>query len=436
MNQSHTHRIVLFLFILLISIYYLSGLPSVPFHPDEQTYLFMSGDFERFVANPSQLYWDPNQSADLRQKYRLRDAPLARWLIGIGRQLARTPPPQVDWDWTKDWQTNQSNGALPSEKLLLVGRWSVAFLFPFSLWLMFQVAKSGGGNLSGWAAMILLASHALVLLHTRRAMAESGLLFSVLLTLWAIQRFADRPSWLAISAALAFNAKQSTAPLAILCFGIALVAPLKTNPNPRKQFLQAFAYGVLFVLVTLALNPVLWSNPVRAAIAAWQERTALVEEQVAAIRRVDAELVWESYPQRAFGIIAHLCFTKPATADLKNYLAETQAAEQAYFANPFHSLFRNLWGGAICFFLSLFGFAFSSLQARYLPFTQKRIVWLMILATVLQAIGQMIFIPIPFQRYVIPLIPFQCLWAAKGLEGLVQMIRNIIQKFTQPISSP
>lgn len=428
MKNRSLQTILLSLCIGIISAFYFSGLPYVPFHPDEQTYLFMSGDFERFFTNPSQLFWDPNQPTDLRQKYRLRDAPLARWLIGIGRQLTRLPAPQADWDWSKRWEENRSNGALPSPRLLLVGRWSVAFLFPVSLWLMFQVAQSIGGNRSGWIALALLASHALVLLHTRRAMAESGLLFSVLFTLWAIQRFAERPYWLAIPAALAFNAKQSAAPLAVLCFGIPLIAPTETHRPLHKRLLQGVAYGVLFALVTFALNPVLWSHPLRAAIAAWQERTALVAEQTAAIRAVNPDLVWESYPQRAFGMIAHLYFTKPAIADVKNYVTETQAAEEAYFQNPFHALFRDLWGGTIGLFLSLFGLILTLLRAHSQPSSQRRYAILLILATVLQVVGQLIFIPIPFQRYVVPLIPFQCLWAAQGVEGWVQFARVVYRK--------
>lgn len=428
MKNHPLQTILLSLFIGIISAFYFSDMPSVPFHPDEQTYLFMSGDFERFFTNPSQLFWDPNQPMDLRQKYRLRDAPLARWLIGIGRQLTRLPAPQVDWDWSKSWEENRSNGALPSSHLLLVGRWSVAFLFPASLWLMFQIARSMGGNLSGWIAFALLASHALVLLHTRRAMAESGLLFSVLFTLWAIQRFAERPSWLAIPAALAFNAKQSAAPLAVVCFGILLIAPTENHRTLQKRLLQGVAYGVLFALVTLALNPFLWSHPVRAAIAAWQERTALVGEQTAAIRAVNPDLVWESYPQRAFGMIAHLYFTKPAIADVKNYVTETQTNEEAYFQNPFHALFRDLWGGTIWLFLSLFGLMLTLLRARCQPSPQRRYAILLILATLLQVVGQLIFIPIPFQRYVVPLIPFQCLWAAQGVEGLVQFARVVYRK--------
>lgn len=411
------------LFIVIASCLYFRGLSSAPFHPDEQTYLYMSGDLERFLAKPSQLFWSPAQETDLRQKYRLRDAPLSRWLIGIGRQIARQPAPQVDWDWSEDWETNRAHGALPAPDLLLVGRWSVAVFFPFSLWLMFQISKSIGGNLSGWTATILLASHALVLLHTRRAMAESGLLFCVLLTLWALNRDTERPYWLALPAALAFNAKQSVAPLAVLCWAVVLFTPGEKRLSLKKRLWQGLLFGLQFVFVTLMLNPVLWSNPWRAALAAWQERTALVNQQVTAIRSVSPELVWESYPQRMFGILAHLFFTQPATADLMNYVADTQAADQAYFAQPLHSLFRNLWGGIVWIFLSLFGFILAPVRARRLAPMQRRRVWLMVAATFVQAVGLVGIIPIPFQRYVLPLIPFQCLWAAKGVEGLMQIPR-------------
>ncbi|MFN3309147.1 MAG: hypothetical protein ACK44E_08055, partial [Anaerolineales bacterium] len=222
----------------------------------------------------------------------------------------------------------------------------------------------------------------------------------------------------------------------LLCWGNTLLAVPQAQLSFRRRLQQALFFGMLFALVTLALNPVLWSNPWRSALAAWQERNSLVQEQVAAIRQVNPELVWESYPQRVLGTIAHLYFTKPATADLKNYLAQTQAAEQAYFNNPIHSLFRSLWGGTLWLFLSLFGLAMAALQARRQALPQPRLVWLLILATALQVVGQVVFIPIPFQRYVLPLIPFQCLWSAKGIEGFIQMMGYLLRKTIRPISEP
>jgi hypothetical protein len=429
MKNQLPQKIAILGFIGLISIGYFLGLSGVPFHPDEQTYLFMSGDVERFFRNPSQLFWNPAHSADLRQKYRLRDAPLSRWLIGIGRQIARKPAPQVDWDWSKDWQANEANGALPSPDLLLVGRWSVAFLFPLSLWLMFQVAQEAGGVLSGWLAMLLLAGNALILLHTRRAMAESSLLFTLLLTLWSMKRFRRQPHWAAIPSALAFNAKQSSAPVILLCWAMTLLAPAETYISLKQRLKHTFFFGLIFASITLALNPVLWSDPLRASLAAWEERASLVKEQVAAIRAVNPELVWESSSDRLLGIVAHLYFTPPMIADLKNYLTETQRSTEAYFSQPLHSLFRDTWGGAIFLFLSLFGFTLAAVRVRKSSDSALRytltFLWL---ATALQAIGLIAMVPIPFQRYVVPLIPFQCLWTAKGIEELIRFAKAIVNR--------
>lgn len=419
-------------FIVLVSIGYFLGLPGVPFHPDEQTYLFMSGDVERFFSNPSSLYWQPTQATDLRQKYRLRDAPLTRWLIGIGRQIARQPTPQVDWDWGKDWDTNRANGALPAQDVLLVGRLSVAFLFPLSLWLMFAIAKSIGSDLSGWAAMVILAGNGLVLLHTRRAMAESALLFTCLLTLWLVQRPQRSAWWIGLAAALAFNAKQSAAPLVLLSAIAVLSSEGESGWRFPNRFHNFLFFCLTFGLVTFSLNPFLWSNPILAGRAAWFERNQLVSQQVEMVRSVNPEMVWETPMYRLQGFFIHVFFSRPAIADVANYVQDMQSEEATYFANPFHSLMRNLSGGAMLAFLTLFGFALTAVRTGELSTQKKRSMWLLWVATLLQLAGLTAFVPLPFQRYVFPLIPFHCLWVAKGIEGVVDFLKAIGKALKRP----
>jgi 4-amino-4-deoxy-L-arabinose transferase-like glycosyltransferase len=434
-KNQFAQTIVILGFIVLVSIGYFLGLPGVPFHPDEQTYLFMSGDVDRFFSNPGDLFWNPSQATELRQKYRLRDAPLSRWLIGIGRQIARKPAPQVDWDWSKDWETNQANGALPPQDLLLAGRLSVAFLFPLSLWLMFQVAKSIGNNLSGWAAMVILASHGLVLLHTRRAMAESALLFTCLLTLWLIQRPERSPWWIGLAAALAFNAKQSAAPLVLLAGVAVWCSGSESGLRFPQRFRNFIFFCLTFGLVTFLLNPFLWSNPLAAGRAAWFERNQLVVQQVEMVRAVNPEMVWETPFQRLQGFFIHLFFSRPAIADVANYVQDTQSAAEKYFTNPLHSLLRNLMGGAILAFLTFFGFALAVIRLRNLSTRKKSLIRLLEAATLLQLAGLTAFVPLPFQRYVIPLLPFQCLWAAKGMEGIVDFLKAIARTLKHKRSS-
>jgi len=425
--------IALIIAILLISLVYFGGLSSVPFHPDEQTCIYMSEDFERFFKNPEQLFWNPANTMDLKQKYRLRDAPLTRWLIAIGRQIARLPPPQVDWDWSADWKTNLRKGALPNKEMLLVSRWSVAILFPFSLWLIFQVAKSAGGNLMAWVALLGLASNALVLLHTRRAMAESGLIFTILITLWSTKRYAQQPYLTAIAAALAFNAKQSALPLAMLCFGMTLLPFPDQNANYTRRLQRAFLFGLIFIAITLVLNPVLWRDPLRASLAAWRERMNIVNEQVLAIQSVSPEMVWQNFPQRALGLIGHLFFTRPAVADVANYLEELRPAEEAYFSNPFHNLMRNWAGGIFTLLVTLFGFFIAPLQARHATVGTRWMIGFLWVATLLQGFGLVWVVSLPFQRYVLPMVPFVCLWFGKGIEAFIFLIKSLMGRaFEKP----
>ncbi|MFH1633237.1 MAG: hypothetical protein ABIG63_04395 [Chloroflexota bacterium] len=86
--------------ILLIplTIFYLWGLRFVPFHPDESTQLYMSSDFESLFSNPASLFWDPDREDDPRQRYRELDAPLTKYILGLGRVIAGQPALPVDWD--------------------------------------------------------------------------------------------------------------------------------------------------------------------------------------------------------------------------------------------------------------------------------------------------------------------------------------------------
>ncbi|MEJ5201364.1 MAG: hypothetical protein WHV66_03940 [Anaerolineales bacterium] len=423
---------LLFTTILLLSIGYLARVPVVPFHPDEQTQLFMSGDLERFFANPTDLFWNPEREQDVRQQYRELDAPITRLLLGLGRQLVRLSAPTVDWDWTKDWQYNERAGAVPSQQLLVTGRLSVAFLFPISLLLIFQIGYALGGKPIAWLTMLSLASNALVLLHTRRAMAESTLLFTSILTLWTLQRFRQNTYLLAIPAALAFNAKQSNAPLALICL-IAILFPLfEKKPLLRKRLLQVALFLFIFVAITVILNPFLWSDPWKAAQAAWLARKDLVQRQATVLALGNPHLVWETIPERILGLFIHLFLSPPAIGDVANYLEQTRISEIIYFSNPMTWISRGLIAGTIMAILTFYGFIVAPLRARLTDLSARRYTLLLWMGTLIQIAVQVYLIPLPFQRYVMPLVPFACIWLAFGLHSLGRLGLALLKKATQP----
>jgi 4-amino-4-deoxy-L-arabinose transferase-like glycosyltransferase len=406
-----SEKILLPALILALTLVYLGGLAGVPFHPDESTQIFMSADIDTLFSRPASLFWSAAGTQDIRQTYHELDAPLARYLIGIGRTVAGLPGLPVDWNWSKSWDANQAAGALPDARLLLVSRLSVAILFPFSLFFIFKSGQALGGSPMGWAAMLLLAANPLVLLHTRRAMAESGLIFTITLFLWALTR-PVKPAWLiAIPAALVFCSKQSAGVLAVVGLVFLIWKSWQANHSISKALLSSALCGLVFIAVVGLMNPFLWSNPLQAVQAVIGARQNLINNQVAAMGAVRPDMVVGSLPQRLLGLVAQLFINRPAIADLSNYLVQTNPAEAVYFSSPFNQLSGGLIGGGILMILSLAGFLLAAVRSFRTPQTSQRLTQLFLLATLLIFITLVWFLPIPWQRYYLPLVPFTCLWA-------------------------
>jgi 4-amino-4-deoxy-L-arabinose transferase-like glycosyltransferase len=427
------HQIELLSLTLVISIltlFYLYGVAAVPFHPDESTYLFMSQDFDTLLKYPSQLFWQPGNENDLRQRYRELDPPLPRYIIGIGRQIVGLPALAVDWNWSKTWQENQAAGALPSDSLLLTGRLAVSIFFPFTLFFIYSIGKSLGGQLNAWLALLLFASNALILLHTRRVMAESLLIFCITFSLWCMLRIRKRPWLVGIPIAMAFCAKPTAAPLIIL--GMVSVAwPISGTINTRNNILRDLAlYVLVFTSVTFLLNPFIWSDPIQATWGAIINRQVLMDRQAAALQAVRPEQVLDTIPNRIIGMIAQLFFTQPAIADIGNYIVQTKPAEFAYFSNPMNNLFRNFIPGGILTVLSVVGFMFAFLMTWRQTPDRKRIISLILLGTILQFMGLLIVLHISWQRYYLPLIPFTCLWMAFAITQAKNLVIGRLENKT------
>lgn len=403
--------------ILLITALASSDLAAVPFHPDESTQLFMSQDLELLLTQPQALFWRSEVQTDLRQRYRTLDPPLTRYLLGAARLLRGLPPLPEDWDWSLSWAENEQRGALPAADLLLTGRFAVTLCLPFSLWLIARTASALGGSISGWLAAILLGLNALVLLHTRRAMAEAALLMGTCLTMWSLLSANRRPWLVGLAAALAFNAKYSTFPLA----AIGLLAVL-WEAKPPDRLRSALLYLLVFAILTLSLNPFLWGQPMPALSAAWHNRQELLARQVASTTILAPEQVLDTPWERLGVLLLNLYLMPPAFAEVGNYLEQTAAAEAAYRLVPWHNLFRGLAGGAMLLTLGILGLIFTLREHSRMSPQRRHLSALLTLATLAQAAGLIATIPLPWQRYVIPMVPFSILWAAIGLGFLLKLI--------------
>ncbi len=420
------------LFITLASILYFWDLLAVPFHPDESTQIYMSSDIELIFKEPKSFFFSQTPSNPIRQSYRLLDAPLTRYLIGIARNLSDIPPLKSDWDWSKTWDQNIDADAFPSDSQLLVSRLSTAIFFPFSLFFLFKLGKQITSHLLGWLFMAFYTINPLILLHTRRAMSEGPLVFFIILFLWIIIK--NQKNWplAAIVIALAINTKYSAAPLAFVVLLILLFKIIRKTDNWRNILTISIGSMTIVIFVTFLLNPILWSNPLRSINTAIIARSNLITNQVEDLHKVAPERVLDSYGDRSLSVIGNLYFSPLAFYDYGNYSLRTKQSEISYLANPLNGSFRNKTGGILLFFFTLLGLGLSLFEIKKYRDDHPN-AWLIILLGFLCELAFfLVSVPLPYQRYIIPLLPFVILWEAAGIYSLLRLMRKRVLKTEKP----
>ena len=422
MLQRHWIFILLF---LVISIFYLLGIPAVPFHPDESTFLFMSAEFERIISNPLELAWDNSGNPTPIMRYRMIDAPITRYLIGIGLSLANLPSLETDWDWSASWQDNQISGALPNSFLLLIGRLTVASLFPLSLILIYLIALKLDGRLLGVVIVIIFCSNPLILLHTRRAMAEGTLIFAVLLALYAILHGDKYPFLAGFAVAVAFNAKHSAG----LLLPIGLLAVCWTSSPASRRYSRMLSniarYMVGFGLLTLFFNPFLWRNPISAVQEALFYRQELIERQVADFERFAPFQVLDSPGQRVAIAIAQVFIAPPVFSEAGNYAADTRIAENSYMKSIGSQLGRQPVIAGFLIGFTILGWIATLRNITSAEFAARRYASIIMLSFIGFSAGIIVLIPLAWQRYYLPLIPFMAIFAGLGIIWGIKTSRSI-----------
>ena len=404
------------------------GIAKVPFHPDEATYLYMSGDLEKIFSDPGSLRFDPTKPDDPTQIYRTIDGPLPRYILGLGRWVFGLPALPVDWDWGKTWEQNAAMGALASQELLFAGRLAMTLLLPLSLVLAYALGLEFGGRWSGLFAVFFLGLNALVLLHGRRAMAEGALIFGVLLAFWSFLRGGKSP-WLAgLGMAIAFSAKQS----AIALFPVGVLAVIwqglfetgrdsTSQPHPLPKFQKAgtnlVQFLAVFGLLTFALNPVFWRNPIDAIKASLVNRQDLLTRQVEDAQKFAPEQVLETPVKRLAVVLGHLYVLPLQFYEVGNYQEQTAMAEQTYLTIPGHEFLRRYIEGGILLMLTLMGMVKGIFEIRRKGVVRSCPLILLFAATGMIGAALLAAVPLPFQRYPIPLLPFLILWMAVSIGG-------------------
>ncbi len=127
----------------------------------------------------------------------------------------------------------------------------------------------------------------------------------------------------------------------------------------------------------------------------------------------------------AAAMLADLYLMPPIFAETSNYLEETKAAEIAYLQVFGHNALRGLFAGSIFLVMSVFGIVTSFRRtSKELSGNREAI---LICQWSTACLGAVIFIllGLPWQRYLIPLVPLACLWSAYGIAQIVDQLANV-----------
>jgi hypothetical protein len=413
--------------------YLLLGLPAVPFHPDEATWIYMSADWERIMMQgPSAVAWSSARENDPLQWERERAAPLARDVIAWARIIAGRSATPMDWNWSMTWSENEMAGALPDASLLWIARFPQVLVLWMTILLLTRITFRVAGSLGAFTTMVVFGLNGQVLLHARRAMSESLLLFGMVLAVLAAVELAQRKGrsgfWTLLAGfalAEAVSAKYS----GLLAFPVVLVAAMFMAPGrPVRTWLRRSGITLLILALSGGIcfaifNPFYLSNPLEAAHSVVRAREEFQMEQTAAIQQAEPGWMLTSWPVRTVAMMYESFFAPPAFWDVINYAAITKTSEDAYRTS--------VWGGipslpllqAVWCLLVLVGLAAGLVRWRNRGMDGPALIlWIWFLTTV----GGILWaVPILWQRYYLPLIPVLSVWAGIGMAWFV----NGMQKY-------
>jgi 4-amino-4-deoxy-L-arabinose transferase-like glycosyltransferase len=418
----------------------LSTLPSVPFHPDEATYIYMSRDLDRILqSGPLTVCWRPGGESDPLQRERERDCPLTRYSIGLARIAGGLPATDSNWNWSQDWQQNLALGAVPSSELLYLSRLPEVFLLFLSVLLMARIGLRLGGGVGAVSAALIFGLNSQILLHGRRAMSESGLLFGMILVVAVLLeerknagplfRDVGRPLLTGAALAVAVSAKYSgllMAPVAVV--GLFWIDPESSRGRTLRNGLIRTGVMILaFLGIFLVLNPVYWCDPLGTLAAVVAERQRLMGDQMQALHSAAPMSVLDSLPKRLMALLYEWLIAQLAFWEIPNYSAITAASEKAYLARPLHALTLGQIGSFVSAVLAFFGLGWAAVRSLRRDSDTARLLAPIWFTCVF--LGIIAGVPILWQRYYLPLLPAGAALSAGAVGAIIKKSRKELDRF-------
>ncbi len=269
-QNIHWTELVLLLF---IALYILAGIPTVPFHGDESTYIWMSEDYDRVFkkhALNEVLYQIP---PDSRQYSRLGTGSIHEYAIGFARDITNNDDPINKWIWNKSWDENVMEGNMPPPRLLNLARIGPALMGSMAVILLFFIAHLlFSSRMIAWSTVLIFASQGPVLVSIRRAMQEGPqYLFLTLIMICAILILKDLQNlkfrrwlyaFLGILSGISLAAKQDIVPMLAAIYISLAILPIWNRQGSRTILLNLYYLGVSVIFVYplfLTFMPVFWA---------------------------------------------------------------------------------------------------------------------------------------------------------------------------------
>jgi hypothetical protein len=433
--------------LILLVAFILVGVPYASYHGDETAYIYSSHDYATLFlkGDPQALLVEWPIDNEL-EYLRIADGSMARYIIGFAWNLAgytEADLPTQSFNWDLDYSGARALGLIPDERFMVIVRLPSAILLALSAAVMFGLGYCFGGLPIAFFVSGLYTLNPIILLNGRRAMQEGPLLFFGLLTvlmgvLISIRRERGRrvpfPLWigLIIAGALTLVSKNNGFIYIAAAF-LWIFLPEMLRRGIRSFFtvgIRLAICGVLLIGLYIALSPGLWSDPLARIKDASAARISAMNGQM----HDDLAEAPSSMARRVEDI-----FTQPFIKPLAHYdgsYTNLYDGQRDLIAAYDSSLISGIHSGVLLgvplTVLAIFGFITNFLP-RVRPYRSPALsvgllTWLFI------NVGVLLWLPLPWQRYFLSIIPIFTIFAAVGLWSLVGLVRSTRARTLDPVA--
>ncbi len=411
-SLSIQNYIVSSILILMLIFSYLYKINEVEFFADESQWIGSSQVFEEFFTTKfNSSYFDESY-------WTLTQPPLTRYVIGFGRRLGGYTWEDINktWDFALTVERNEQRGAMPSPGLLWWSRLPMAILAIMSFVLIFVLFQHSLGVVTGYVWLLFGITNSYFLLHLRRAMGESVLLFSVVLVLiicylvlLLIMRQQHIHHWkrklffllvsLGISIGISGNTKLNGLSVGLIGLFLVIVIVVKYQaPLHQKLKLGTLSLMVIIFCSTatfIGINPYLWPEPITRTQKMLKQRLHEMSDQQ---KNIPEDRI-SSFQERMH-VIPKQVFVTHAPIGLQN-------------------------GFIISIFLFVLGFFFIIKHVIRSAFDSLAgIAMVSILAVGLVVVTPSLLTPLNWERYYLFPIFFQMIIASIGFGVSIQTLRQ------------